>query len=241
MNVYRLLLAYDGCDFSGWQRQPELRTVQGELEKALAVVARHPVSVQGAGRTDAGVHALGQCASFVLEPSLSPRRLLASLRGLLPDDITPLVLERAPKDFNARFSATGRCYLYRMSQSRCAPFRRLRWDLSCRVDIERMQAALPPLAAAEDWRSFCTPQAAEKGTRCLIRELALEPDGDEIRLRIAADRFLHNMVRIIVGTLVEIGRGRWEPERIVDWIPRVTGTVTTVFSTVTTVMTAHPA
>jgi len=216
MPIYRLVLAYDGEGFAGWQRQPGLRTVQGELERALAVVARGPVRVQGAGRTDTGVHALGQCASFALEKPLSASRLLASLRGLLPEDISPRELHVAPEDFHARFSATARFYTYRLGLEPCAPLRRLRWDLRCAVDPEAMRAALPALREAGDFRGFATREGAAKGSTCRIRELELEEAGGELRLRIGADRFLHKMVRIITGTLVEVGRGRWGPGRVAE-------------------------
>ncbi len=217
MTVYRLVLAYDGTDFHGWQKQTTDRSVQGELERALAILDRRPVKVHGAGRTDAGVHALGQCASFALENPRPARRLLGNLRGLLPDDITPIEIHEAPSDFNARFSATGRFYLYRLGRVHCAPLRRLRWELPMPVDPERMRAALPVLAAADDFRAFCTREGAAKGTHCRIRELELlEPEPGELQLRVGADRFLHNMVRIITGTLVEIGKGRWEPERMAE-------------------------
>jgi len=214
MPTYRLLLAYDGRDFRGWQKQPSQRTVHGELEGALVVLARADVSVQGAGRTDAGVHALGQCASFVLPEALPAHRLLAGLRGLLPDDVSALELHEVPEDFGARFSATARFYLYRLGLVPCAPLRHLRWDLPGSVDLAAMRAALGRLRDVTDWRAFCTKEAAAKGRVCHLRQLALEPDGGELRLRVGADRFLHNMVRILTGTLVEIGRGRWEPERV---------------------------
>ncbi|MCB1162022.1 MAG: tRNA pseudouridine(38-40) synthase TruA [Candidatus Krumholzibacteriia bacterium] len=223
MPTYRLVLAYDGADFHGWQRQPGRRTVQGELERALAVLAREPVAVQGAGRTDAGVHALAQCASFTVptgvRPGQSPRRLLGSLQGLLPEDVTPLRLHEAPADFNARFSATARFYVYRLGLGHCAPLRRLRWELGWRLDVEAMEEALALLREGTDFRGFSTREGAAKGSRCALRELALdgrEPEAGELRLRIGADRFLHNMVRIVVGTLVEIGRGRWRPERVAE-------------------------
>lgn len=219
MPNYRLLLAYDGSDFHGWQRQPAARSVQGELERALAVLAREPVAVQGAGRTDAGVHALGQCASFAFTPPrpLSTQRLLAALRGLLPEDITPLAVHEVAPDFNARFSATARFYEYRLGLVPCAPLRRLRWEISRPLDLAAMRAALGLLEGAEDFRAFSTKDGAARGTRCRLRRLALdlrEPAEEELRLAIGADRFLHNMVRIIVGTLVEIGRGRWQPDRV---------------------------
>jgi tRNA pseudouridine38-40 synthase len=214
MRSYRLILAYDGSDFHGWQRQPGLRTVQGELERVLAVLAGEGVAAQGAGRTDAGVHALGQCASFTLSWQRPTEALLGALRGLLPADISALALDEVGSDFNARFSATARGYLYRLATQPCAPLRRLRWDLPYRIDPAPMAAAMEILARGEDFAGFTTAVGAAKGTRCQLRLLALEPDRDELRLRISADRFLHKMVRIITGTLVEIGRGRWGPERV---------------------------
>ncbi len=217
MKSYRLLLAYDGAGFHGWQKQTVLRSVQGELERALGILDRREVRVQGAGRTDAGVHALGQCASFTMERPRDPRRLLGNLRGLLPEDITPLRVHEVDDEFNARFSATGRYYVYRLGRQHCAPLRGLRWELPMDVEPERIRAALPHIAAAEDFRALTTREGAAKGTATRIRELdLLEPEPGELRLRIGADRFLHNMVRIVVGTLVEIGRGRWEPEIMAD-------------------------
>ncbi len=214
MPVYRIVLSYDGSEFHGWQRQPEQRTVQGELERALSIIYQDQTSVQGAGRTDAGVHALGQCASFAPTKELPTKKIFASLRSLLPEDMCPLELHRAPDDFNARFKASARFYTYRLGLGPCPPLRRIRWEPPFTLDLAAMRSALPALRAATDFTSFCTREAAAKGSRCEIRELLLELEGDEMRLRIGADRFLHNMVRIVVGTLVEIGRGRWHPERM---------------------------
>ncbi len=217
MTHYRLILAYDGAEFHGWQKQTVLRSVQGELERALSVLDRREVRVQGAGRTDAGVHALGQCASFAMENPRDAHRLLGNLRGLLPKDITPLRVHEVHEDFNARFSATGRYYVYRLGRRHCAPLRNLRWELPRGVDPDRMRAALPALAAAEDFRALTTREGQAKGTQGRIHELdLLEPEAGELRLRIGANRFLHNMVRIVVGTLVDIGRGRWEPEYMAE-------------------------
>jgi len=219
VSVCRLILAYDGLDFHGWQVQPGKRTVQGELARSLAVVLRRETKVVGAGRTDAGVHALGQCASFELRRGdPDPRRLFASLRGLLPADITVLELSEVHPDFHARFSATGRHYLYRVGLRRMAPLRRRRWETRYRLDEDRMRAALQALPGRHDFRGFCRAQAAEKGSICDLRQATLDREGDELHLRLGADRFLHNMVRIIAGTLVDVGRGRFGPERIAEML-----------------------
>ncbi len=217
MKVYRLLLAYDGLDFHGWQVQTQERSVQGELEAALAVIFQREVPVSGAGRTDTGVHALGQCASFLVnEGEHAPDRVLASLRKLLPEDITALELHEAHPQFHARFSATGRHYLYRLSMENCAPFRRNRWETHYTLDLDRVEQALALLPGPHDFRAFCKVISADKGTLCNMRYADLEQVGDEVHLRFGADRFLHNMVRIILGTLVDIGRGHMEVERMAE-------------------------
>jgi len=144
--------------------------------------------------------------------------VLASLRGLLPKDITALELSEAHPDFHARFSATGRHYLYRIGLGKLAPFRRNRWETHYQLDEDRMRAALQALVGRHDFRGFCRTEAAEKGSICEIRYASLEREGDELHLRLGADRFLHNMVRIITGTMVDIGRGRFEPERMAEML-----------------------
>jgi len=217
MRTWRLVLAYDGGAFQGWQIQPRGRTVQGELERALEVIYREPLRVAAAGRTDAGVHALGQVASFRSEDErYDAARLRGSLRGLLPEDVTLVEAAEAHADFHARFSALSRHYEYRIGLAPVAPFRGLRWEPGWKLDPSAMAAALPALREATDFRAFCRAEAAEKGSECRILELDLRQEGDELRLRIGADRFLHNMVRIVMGTLVEIGRGRWPAERMAE-------------------------
>ena len=217
MRVYRLLLAYDGLDFHGWQIQTNERSVQGELEAALAIIFQREVPVNGAGRTDTGVHALGQCASFLVEEGEhAPERVLASLQKLLPEDITALELHEAHPDFHARFSATGRHYLYRMSMENCAPLRRNRWETHYRLNLDSVKEALALLPGPHDFRAFCKVVSADKGTLCDMRYADLELAGDEMHFRFGADRFLHNMVRIIMGTLVDIGRGHFEVARMTE-------------------------
>ncbi|MCP4546162.1 MAG: tRNA pseudouridine(38-40) synthase TruA [bacterium] len=211
MYHYRIVLGYDGLKFHGWQVQPGLRTVQLELESVLAQIMQEPVRAQSAGRTDAGVHALGQCASFTLSKEIATYRLLGSLRRLLPTDISPVFVERVPAGFHARFSATARFYTYRLALRPCAPFRHTHWLIHRRLDMGAMQHALLILRDATDFEGFCTREAAEKGTTCHLRQLELKLVGDELHFLIGANRFLHNMVRIITGTIVDIGLGRFEP------------------------------
>ncbi len=211
VRVARIVLAYDGTDFHGWQAQPGLRTVQGELATALRRIIPLDVLPPGAGRTDAGVHARGQVASAPVAGHKSVERLARALRRLLPEDVVALEVGGEPEGFHARFSARARHYAYRMLL-RPDPLRR-RDHLLVRghLDVAAMREAAATLVGDHDCASFCVATSAEQGkTVCRIRrsELVAEPSGDALTYQIAADRFLHSMVRSIVGTLLEIGRGR---------------------------------
>jgi tRNA pseudouridine38-40 synthase len=217
MRTCRLILAYDGLDYHGYQIQSTDRSVQEELGKAFAVIYQREITFYGAGRTDAGVHALAQCVSYHIEDGDPPLpKVLASLRALLPDDITALELDEVHPDFHARFSATGRHYLYRIGLSRMAPYRRRRWETHYTLDVGHMRAALVSLPGVHDFRGYCRAKAVAKGTLCNVHYATLEEVDDELHMRIGANRFLHNMVRVIMGTLVDIGRGHFEPERMAE-------------------------
>lgn len=205
----RITLAYDGSEFHGWQVQPGLRTVQGTLLEALERLIELDGIPPGAGRTDAGVHARGQVCSVPLAQADWLARVQQALPSMMPDDIAIRSIVEAPADFHARHSARGRHYSYRLLPLK-DPFRRHdHWQFGWQLDRARMQRALMPLIGDHDCTSFCVATSLEADrTRCVIRETSIELDGDALVFRISADRFLHSMVRIIVGTLVEIGRGR---------------------------------
>jgi tRNA pseudouridine38-40 synthase len=215
MKNYKLSIEYDGTDFHGWQIQPEVRTVQGEIETALGEVFGGPTSVAGCCRTDAGVHALGFVGSFHADTRLSPDQIRGALGGKLPDDVVVRKAELAGADFHARHSCVARRYLYKITTERPAVFRRFLAFSKYELDVDRMAAGARALAGEHDFTSFAPAKMDEEASPlCTVLEATMSREGSVIRFDIKADRFLHHMVRNIVGTLMEVGRGRFEPERM---------------------------
>jgi len=210
-SFWRLDLAYDGTPFDGWARQPGRRTVQGELEAALATVLREPVLLGVAGRTDAGVHAEAQVASFSTGRPLDPDRLTLALNALLPDEIAVNAVSAAPDGFDAR-AATGRTYRYRLWLPTARPVfeRRYVWDVRGVVATDVLDAAAALLVGRRDF-SALTPSA--RFYRSCEREVTraawrLAAGGREAHFEIAAGSFLHHMVRVAVGSMVDVAQGR---------------------------------
>jgi tRNA pseudouridine38-40 synthase len=203
--VARLTLEYDGTRFAGWARQPHARTVQGELERALAVLLRAPVPVTVAGRTDAGVHALAQVASYAGEPVA-----VRALNALLPADVAALACERAPAGFDARRDATSRAYCYRIlrrpARSALCPGRAL--HLAAPLDRDALHACAAALAGTHDFTAF-TPSRTEH-VRFERRVLSAfwRERGELLEFWIEADAFMRHMNRVLVGTMLEVARGR---------------------------------
>ncbi len=216
MPTTRLLIEYDGTDFVGWQTQPSGPTVQAAVEAALSTALRKPVSIVGSGRTDAGVHARGQVAHLVTEAMPDPYRLRASLNGLLPDAIAVLAAEAAPDGFHARYDARKRHYVYQVSTEPRALDRRTRTLVHPAPDVDAMNEAASALLGRHDFSSFCRTKSETTNRVCTVDRAHWRP-GDRAgdwTFEIAADRFLHGMVRAIVGTLVEVGRGRRPAESL---------------------------
>ena len=209
----KVTLEYDGTDFRGFQKQPSVRTVQGELERALGkLLSRTDARVIGAGRTDAGVHATGQVIN--LEAGSFPvDRIVPAMNGLLPASIRARAAEEVPDDFHARYSAKARTYIY-VVLNRSVPsalLARYAWHLVQPLDIEVMKRAASELIGTHDFSSFGVPEKAGGSTIRQLHELSICRRRDEIVLRVRANAFLRGMVRAMVGTLAEVGQGRREP------------------------------
>lgn len=207
MTAVRLDIEYDGGGFRGWAAQPGLRTVQGELERALATVLREPVQLTVAGRTDAGVHALGQVASFGMEGE-PPHDLARRLNGVGPDDVA-VIAATVADGFDARRDATARSYLYRLlARSAPSPFERehaLWWPH--RVDREALDACAAALTGNHDFTAFTPTQTDHVRFERDVLAASWTQDGDILAFRITADAFMRNMVRALVGTMLEVSSG----------------------------------
>jgi tRNA pseudouridine38-40 synthase len=214
MRTFKLTLAYDGSEFAGWQRQPNERTVQGELERALAQITQEHVRCVASGRTDAGVHALGQVVSFESGTRHSGEVLRKALNATLPEDIIVFEVADAPPGFHALRDAVRKRYRYVIQDG---PFldlfsRRYVWWLRKRLDVEAMQEAAKPLVGTHDFASYQTSGSSRLTTVRTILDLTVERREaeltDRVVIEVEANGFLYNMVRNIAGTLVEVGRGR---------------------------------
>ena len=212
-----LTIEYDGTDFSGWQRQPGLRTVQGELERVLSILCRFPVSIDGTGRTDAGVHALGQRASFSGSFGIPVERIPAAANDLLAvsrqksGDIRILSAEEVPEGVHARHSAVGKTYLYRIYNREPMPvfLRNYRYPVSRTLDPELMKESAHLFEGTKDFRSFMTDAASFEGSTVkTVYSAEVYEDGSGLTFAVTGSGFLYNMVRIMVGTLVDIGTGK---------------------------------
>jgi tRNA pseudouridine38-40 synthase len=215
MPTVRLDLEYDGTDFRGWQVQPGARTVQGCLEEALGDILGQAVRLTGAGRTDAGVHALGQVASFRHEPLPPAPQLLRRLNIGTPGDIRVTALQFVEDDFSARHSARARRYRYQMLRQRSALWTRYHHELRAPVDVERMHEAAQQFLGEQDFSAFAHVDP-EANNRCLVSRAVVHGDASRVWFEITANRFLHNMVRRLAGILVEVGRGRLQTPDVVD-------------------------
>ncbi len=218
-------LHYDGTRFIGWQVQAEGRSVQGEVERVLARLAGHPVRAHAAGRTDAGVHALGMGVSFALPARWSSAELGRALNALLPDDCWVASVTLMAPGFHARKSAGGRRYRYVIGLDPAArsPFRRpWEWDLCRPLEFALLREAAAVLPGRHDFRAFAIRTPGKPHYACTVREARWEerPAGMGVQLEIAADRFLHHMVRFLVATMVDIAQGRRPPGDMAELLAR---------------------
>lgn len=215
MRNFKLTLCYDGTRYRGWQRQGNTaQTIQGRLETLLSRVLDQSVEIAGSGRTDAGVHARRQVASFRAETALSCAELLAELRQYLPEDIGAVSLEEAPERFHARLSAREKTYVYRVwnSGAPCVFERKYVYVFPNELDLPAMERSAGLLRGRHDFSAFSTGKKTGKAAVRDLRSIRVERSGEEVRLTFTADGFLYNMVRILTGTLLEVGSGDREPE-----------------------------
>ncbi len=215
----RLTLAYDGTEFHGWQYQPGLPTIQGLVAGGCERILGAPTRVVGASRTDAGVHALRQVASLSTTASIDARALRRALNAVLPTAIRVLDSREAPAGFDARRSARGKRYAYLIDGGVCAdPFlRRYAWHLPWDLDRTAMSRALALVRGKHDFSAFCAAAGRGRSPICTVRSVRLVSRKTRVVILVSADSFLHHMVRNLVGSLVEIGRGVHRPE----WIAQV--------------------
>jgi len=221
MRTLKIVLQYDGTAYAGWQRQDNGVAVQAMLEDALEPIEGSPVVVHGAGRTDAGVHALGQVATATLAVTMEPPALARALNAVLPRDIRVLAVEEAEPGFHARFSATGKVYEYRIvNATLISPFlHRYAWHVGQPIDMDKVREASALLLGARDFAAFQGSRAMVMSTERTIRSIEWEDGGGydlPLVMRIEGDGFLRHMVRNIVGTLVEVGVGRWQPSHVTE-------------------------
>ena len=219
---FKLTLQYDGTDFHGWQMQGDLRTVQGELTKAVSLIEGREVTVHGSGRTDAGVHAESQVASVDLQREITPEKLRAAINGNIGKDVRIIEANVVAPEFHARYSALGKTYLYRVINGPVmSPFwLRYAHHEARALDLEQMQRTTESFLGTHDWTAFASAQSdSETKTRTLTR-LTVTKKWDErgrchiIEMTMSADGFLRYMVRSIAGTLLAAGRGELDAEHI---------------------------
>jgi tRNA pseudouridine38-40 synthase len=208
--TFKLVLEYDGTNYHGWQVQPNLPTIQSALEAAISRVAQHKVNVTAAGRTDAGVHALGQVAHFTTTARLTAEEWQRALNGLLPPDIAVQAVEEAPNTFHARFSAKSKLYRYRIFArvQRSALSRSKILHYPYPLDLDAMEVACRALIGTHNFSSFQGSTTDTENPVCTITKLTVDRFGDEVIFEVEGNRFLKQMVRAIVGTLLEVGRGK---------------------------------
>jgi tRNA pseudouridine38-40 synthase len=218
--ILKLVLSYDGTDYVGWQRQPNGVTIQALVEDAIAPIEGKPVTVVGAGRTDSGVHALAQTASVALASGLDAAALARALNATLPPDVRVREASEAPPGFHARSSARSKAYRYYIRAADVvSPFeRRYVWHVPADLDDAAMAAAAEALRGSHDFAAFQASGSEVATTTRTILDVALtrvdESDGSLVTIDVEANGFLRHMVRNIVGTLVDVGRGRRDPDEV---------------------------
>lgn len=219
MRNLRLDICYDGTRYRGWQRLTGVdNTIQGKLEQALTRILGEEIEVSGSGRTDAGAHAMGQVVNFHCHSQMAPEEILLKLRRYLPEDIGIYSCKEASERFHARLNAKGKTYRYRIwnSEAPCVFQRRFVTVLPERLDVADMEKAAAQLLGEHDFSAFCAAKSKKKSTVRRIDAISISRVGEELRFDVTGNGFLYNMVRIIVGTLVEVGLHQRDPDTIAE-------------------------
>ena len=216
----KLTVQYDGSRYHGWQIQPGKRTIQGELVEAVSNLVGTRTHVHGASRTDAGVSALGQVALFEVDCPIPTQNFPRAISGKLPSDIVVTAAEEAPPKFDLMGGPTSKLYRYTIYAGRHRPVLKLAqcWHIPRPLDVAAMNQAAQRLVGTKDFKSFATAKDRREETVRTIFRCDVTAEGESIYVDVEGDAFLYNMVRNIVGTLVEVGAGRWKPERIPEII-----------------------
>ncbi len=221
MPNYKIVVQYDGTEYKGWQYQPNQKTIQGELERVLRIISYENVKVIGAGRTDSGVHAKGQVASFKMGLKIASLSLLRAMNSLLPKDIRIVNVEEADEGFNARYHAKSKTYVYRIYTGLVVSPFIWRWvyHIPFKLDIEKMREAIKFFIGKNDFRNF-TSRSSSPSTVRTIFKAEIEEENNEIKFIFEGSGFLRYQVRNMVGLLIEIGKGKFEPDIVKTLLER---------------------
>ena len=217
MRNFKIILQYEGTRYQGWQRQESTQnTIQGKLERLLSRIAGEPVEIQASGRTDAGVHAYGQTANFHMDTQLSPEALMEQINAYLPEDIGVISIEEVPERFHSRLNAKGKTYRYRVLNSAVPHVfdRRYVYAFPEKLDVEAMRRAARLLCGTHDYRAFTSAKRSRKSTVRTVDAIEIERMGDELWFTFSGNGFLFHMVRILMGTLLEVGTGKRDAEEM---------------------------
>ncbi|MBO5114262.1 MAG: tRNA pseudouridine(38-40) synthase TruA [Lachnospiraceae bacterium] len=217
MRNFKVTLQYEGTRYQGWQKQESTdNTIQGKLEALLSKMAGTKVEIQGSGRTDAGVHAAGQVANFHLDTDQSPSQIMDYMNFYLPEDIAVISIEEVPERFHSRLNAKGKTYLYRVINSPVPHIfdRKYAWTVEEKLDVDAMRKAAAFLEGTHDYKAFTSLKKSKKSTVRTVECILIECVDDEIRFTFRGDGFLYHMVRIMMGTLIEVGLHKKKPEEI---------------------------
>ncbi len=212
MRNIKLLIEYDGTNFAGWQIQPNGRSVQGEIKKALREIIGEDVNLIGASRTDAGVHARGQVANFKCENKIPTQNLKKALNSILPDDIVIHSVDEVNLNFHARYKAKEKTYRYFITQNKIAIGRNYFWFVKYELDLEKLQKCAELIIGEHDFEIFSKKGTSVKNYICNVKMATWERENEKLIFSITANRFLYGMVRGLVGAMIDVARGRFEVE-----------------------------